>query len=99
MGHKLDVLLKLPEMLHEPRLSGELLRLPAGGNKVCGGQHHRANEHVGIDEIVVDHEQGLLELGLGVEDEVHLLAAFVAKLHYLAEQIETTLDRFFLPKY
>jgi len=55
------------------------------------------DEHVRVDEVVVDHDKGLLQLGLRVENGVHLLAGVIIELHHLAQQVETALNGLLVP--
>jgi hypothetical protein len=55
------------------------------------------NEHVGVDKIIVDHDHGLLELGLCVENGVHLLAGIIVELNHLPQQVKTALNGLLVP--
>ena len=91
------MLLKLSEVLHQPGVGGKLCHLASSLEEVVAGQHHRSDEHVRVDQVVVHHDHPLLQLGLAVQDGVHLLAGVVVELHHLAKQVEATLYCFFLP--
>ena len=90
------MLLKLSEVLHQARVGGELGHLPPGLEEVVAGEDHRADEHVRVNQVVVNHDHALLQLGLAVQDGVHLLASIVVELDHLAKQVKATLYGFFL---
>ena len=90
------MLLKLSEVFHQPGVGGKLSHLPPGLQEVVAGKDHRADEHVRVNQVVVHHDHALLQLGLAVQDRVHLLASVVVELDHLTQQVKTTLYCFFL---
>ena len=67
------------------------------GEEVVVGEHERADEHVGVDQIAVGDAEEARHLDVGVEHLVEAPERLHVELAQLAEQVEATLQDLFRP--
>lgn len=82
---EVDVFVEASKKGQQPRVQREIC-VTGFVNEVIGGQNDGADEHVAVDEVLVDQDHRLFQLLLGVQYLVHLTAALQVIFHQLRQK-------------